>query len=300
MYELTDWLPEESFVKGRHEALARGLHELRYLAYSIQEDPSQWPSMPQGVKALMQRFIDIPVEALNAASLGTRLTFAPGYTPPADFVAPPHLPVRRRQRAAVPGAGNPRGRGHVAHQLVDDDHVDDPDDISYPRKVKEDSRTANSEPVENVLPAVPLGTRDKSRNATTFLKSGDLNDIHATTDGESSKEMNISEKKRTQMSSCSANDSPSTDFDDNCVKKNRHSSPAIPILLSCQADRELYSRTKSFGLSNSTGSSKNPVTSSDDRELHSRTVHRVCSFWKELCIMIPLPFCNGFIHPTKD
>nr|XP_010312348.1 uncharacterized protein LOC104644401 isoform X2 [Solanum lycopersicum] len=143
-----------------------------------------------------------------------------------------------------------------------------PDDIWYPGKVMEDSRAVNSEPVENDLPAVPLGARDKSRKATTSLKSGD--DIHAT-DGESSKvqitpkKMNISEKKRTQMSSSSANDSPSTDFDDNCVKKSRHSSPRMPIHLSCQGDRELHSCRKSFGLSNSVGSSKKISTFSVDK-----------------------------------
>ncbi|KAH0728406.1 hypothetical protein KY284_004271 [Solanum tuberosum] len=143
-----------------------------------------------------------------------------------------------------------------------------PDDIWYPGRVMEDSRAANSEPVENDLPAVPLGARDKSRKATTSLKSGD--DIHAT-NGESSKvqippkKMNISEKKRTHMSSCSANDGPSTDFDDNCVKKSRHSSPRMPIHLSCQADRELHSRTKRFGLSNSIGSPTKVSTFSDDK-----------------------------------
>ncbi|XP_010312348.2 uncharacterized protein [Solanum lycopersicum] len=143
-----------------------------------------------------------------------------------------------------------------------------PDDIWYPGKVMEDSRAVNSEPVENDLPAVPLGARDKSRKATTSLKSGD--DIHAT-DGESSKvqitpkKMNISEKKRTQMSSSSADDSPSTDFDDNCVKKSRHSSPRMPIHLSCQGDRELHSCRKSFGLSNSVGSSKKISTFSVDK-----------------------------------
>ncbi|KAJ8529443.1 hypothetical protein K7X08_036278 [Anisodus acutangulus] len=145
-----------------------------------------------------------------------------------------------------------------------------PDDIWYPEKVMEDSRAANSEPVETVSPAVPPGTRDKSRKATTSLKSGDLNGIHAT-DGESSKvlippkEMNICKKKRTQMSSCSANVGCSTDIDNNCVKKSRYSSPRIPIHMSCQADRKLHSRTTSFVLSNSFGSSKKPSTSSDDK-----------------------------------
>ncbi|OIT27121.1 hypothetical protein A4A49_36392 [Nicotiana attenuata] len=132
------------------------------------------------------------------------------------------------------------------------------------KRGKEGSRTANSEPVENLLPEVPLGTRDESRNATPSPKSRDLNGIHAT-DGESAKvrispkEVNISKKKRTQMSSHSANDSPSSDFDDNYVKKCRHSSPSIPSHLSCQADKELHSRIQSFGLSNSFGSSKSPI-----------------------------------------
>ncbi|XP_060216893.1 uncharacterized protein LOC132644324, partial [Lycium barbarum] len=62
------------------------------------------------------------------------------------------------------------------------------DDIWYPGQVKEDSETSDSEPLENVLPAVPPGTRDKSstpENATTSLKSGNLKDIHVT-DGDPS------------------------------------------------------------------------------------------------------------------
>ncbi|KAK4339573.1 hypothetical protein RND71_041035 [Anisodus tanguticus] len=102
-----------------------------------------------------------------------------------------------------------------------------PDDIWCPGKVKEERRTARSgterEDVPNILSAIPLGTRDKSRNATTSLKSGDLNGIHAT-DGESSKVrilprgVNICEKKRTLMSSHSGSDNPSPDFCDKCVK----------------------------------------------------------------------------------
>ncbi|XP_016440899.2 uncharacterized protein LOC107766602 [Nicotiana tabacum] len=149
----------------------------------------------------------------------------------------------------------------------------DPDDIWYPGKVKEESRTSNSQPVEEVLFAVPPGTRDKSRtseNATISLKSGDLKGINAT-DGESAKVrksprgVNISEKTQNKMSSLSADDNPSTDFDDNCVKKNCHSSPSIPSHLSCQADEESHSHTKSFGLGNSSGSSKNPITLSDEK-----------------------------------
>uniref|UniRef100_M1C1V1 Uncharacterized protein n=1 Tax=Solanum tuberosum TaxID=4113 RepID=M1C1V1_SOLTU len=54
-----------------------------------------------------------------------------------------------------------------------------PNDIWYPGKVRE---TANSRPVENVLSGVPSGTRDKlrtSEHATTSLKTGSLNGIHA-------------------------------------------------------------------------------------------------------------------------
>ncbi|KAM3378260.1 putative protein isoform X1 [Capsicum galapagoense] len=143
-----------------------------------------------------------------------------------------------------------------------------PDDIWYPGKVTEDSKAANFEPVENVLPAVSRETRVKSRKATTSLKPEDR--IHAT-DGESSKVqippkiMNVSQKKRTQMSSCSANDGPSSGYVDNCVKKSRYSSPRMPVHLSCQADRELHSRTNSFGLSSSFGNSKNLPTFSDDK-----------------------------------
>ncbi|KAK6804870.1 hypothetical protein RDI58_002654 [Solanum bulbocastanum] len=55
----------------------------------------------------------------------------------------------------------------------------DPNDIWYPGKVKE---AANSRPVENVLSGVPPGTRDKlrtSEHATTSLKTGNLNGVHA-------------------------------------------------------------------------------------------------------------------------
>ncbi|KAH0782934.1 hypothetical protein KY290_002532 [Solanum tuberosum] len=54
-----------------------------------------------------------------------------------------------------------------------------PNDIWYPGKVKE---TGNSRPVENVLSAVPSGSRDKSRtseHASTSLKTGSLNGVHA-------------------------------------------------------------------------------------------------------------------------
>ncbi|MCD7453888.1 hypothetical protein HAX54_022594 [Datura stramonium] len=148
-----------------------------------------------------------------------------------------------------------------------------PDDIWYAEKITEDSRAANSEPVKNVSPAVPTETRDKSsisRNATISLKSGELKGLRAA-NGESSKVrksprgVNISEEKQSMMSSCSANDSPSTDFDDNCVKRDRHSSPSIPSHLSCEADEELRSCTLSFDLSNTSGSSKNPITLSDDK-----------------------------------
>ncbi|CAN4108663.1 unnamed protein product [Withania somnifera] len=141
------------------------------------------------------------------------------------------------------------------------------DDIWYPGKVTEDSR-ACFEPVENVLPAVSLGTKDKSRNAMTFLKSEDR--THDT-EGESSKVqilpkiMNISKKKRTQMNACSANAGPSTDFDNNSVKKSRYSSPCLPLHLSCLAYRELHSCTESFGISNSFGSSKYRSAFSDDK-----------------------------------
>lgn len=145
-----------------------------------------------------------------------------------------------------------------------------PDDIFYPEKVTEDSRAANSVPVENVSPADPTGIRDKSRisgNAKISLKPGELKGIHAA-NGESAKVrrsprgVNISAVKQSKMSSCSANDSPSTDFDDNCVKRDCHSSPSVP---SHDTDEELHSCTKSFDLSNSSGSSKNPITLSDDK-----------------------------------
>ncbi|XP_059281719.1 uncharacterized protein LOC132035454 [Lycium ferocissimum] len=112
-------------LAGRHEALARGIHKVRHLAYSVQEAPSEWPSDSQGMNALMQRFINMSTECLNAAAMGTRLTFDPDYIPSAVYVAPPKLPTSRRDRANVRRAGNPRGRGQVANQLIDDDQVDD-------------------------------------------------------------------------------------------------------------------------------------------------------------------------------
>ncbi|KAJ8572952.1 hypothetical protein K7X08_009463 [Anisodus acutangulus] len=148
-----------------------------------------------------------------------------------------------------------------------------PDDIWYPEKVMEDSRAANSEPVENISPAIPPGTTDKSRmseDATISLKSGEVKGIRAA-NGVSAKVrrsprgVNLSEEKQSKMSSRSANDSPSTDFDDNCVKSDRQSSPSVPSRLSCQADEELHSCTKSFNISNFSGSSKNPITLSDDK-----------------------------------
>ncbi|XP_015062003.1 uncharacterized protein LOC107007754 [Solanum pennellii] len=145
-----------------------------------------------------------------------------------------------------------------------------PDDIWYPEKVMEGSKGANSQPVENVSPAVASGTRDKSRmseNVTISLKSVELNSIH-TTNGESAKVrrsprgVNLSEEKQSKMSSHSANDGSSTYFDDNCVKRDRHSSPSIP---SHDIDEELHSCTKRFDLSNSSGSSKNPITFPDEK-----------------------------------
>ncbi|KAF3670493.1 putative receptor-like protein 12-like [Capsicum annuum] len=145
-----------------------------------------------------------------------------------------------------------------------------PDDIFYPEKVKEDGGAANSKPVENVSPAVPTGTGDKSRIsgiAKIFLKPGELKSIPAA-NGESAKVrrsprgVNTSELKPSKMSSCSANDSPSTDFDDSCVKRDHRPSSSTP---SHDTDEELHSCTKSFDLSNSSGSSKNPITLSDDK-----------------------------------
>ncbi|CAN4111218.1 unnamed protein product [Withania somnifera] len=144
-----------------------------------------------------------------------------------------------------------------------------PDDIFYPEKVIQDSSAANSEPVEFFSPAVPGGTRDKSRisgNAKISLKPVELNGIHAA-NGESVKirrsprGMNISEVMGSKMSSCSASDGPSTDFDDNC-ERECYLSPSVP---SHDTVEGLHSCTKSFDLSNSSGSSKNPITLSDDK-----------------------------------
>lgn len=145
-----------------------------------------------------------------------------------------------------------------------------PDDICYPEKVMKGSKAANSEPVENVSPAVPSGTRDKSRmpeNVTIPLKSGELESIGAA-NGESAKVrrsprgVNLSEEKQGKMRSYCADNSSSSYFDDNCVKRDRHSSPSIP---SHGTDEELHSCTKSFDLNNSFGSFKNPITLPDDK-----------------------------------
>ncbi|KAM3290485.1 hypothetical protein P3S67_018774 [Capsicum chacoense] len=67
-----------------------------------------------------------------------------------------------------------------------------PSDIWCPRIVEEELRTRKSEPVENVLPAFPLGTTDKFR---TSLKLANLNGIPVT-DGESAKVQSSSRSYR--------------------------------------------------------------------------------------------------------
>ncbi|CAN4108661.1 unnamed protein product [Withania somnifera] len=145
----------------------------------------------------------------------------------------------------------------------------DPDDIFYPEKVTQDGRAANSEPIENVSPAVPGGTRDDksgiSENAKISLRPVELKCNHAA-NGESVKVrrsprgVNISAVKQSKMSSCSANDSPSTDCDDNFFKRDRQSSPNVP---SHDTDEDV--RSRGFDVSNSSGSSKNPINLSDDK-----------------------------------
>ncbi|KAM3378261.1 hypothetical protein P3S68_010674 [Capsicum galapagoense] len=67
-----------------------------------------------------------------------------------------------------------------------------PSDIWCPRIVEEELRTPKSEPVENVLPAFPLGTTDKFR---TSLKLANLNGFPVT-DGESAKVQSSSQSYR--------------------------------------------------------------------------------------------------------
>ncbi|XP_070037345.1 uncharacterized protein [Nicotiana tomentosiformis] len=128
-------------------------------------------------------------------------------------------------------------------------------------KLKKTEGLQNLHLLKMFFSAVHPVTSDKSRNAMTSLKSGDLNGIHAT-DGESAKVrrslkgVHISKKKGTLMSSRSANDSPYPDFVDKIVKKSRYSSPSLPIHLPCQTDRGLHSRIH-FGCS------KNPIALSD-------------------------------------
>ncbi|CAN4108662.1 unnamed protein product [Withania somnifera] len=57
-----------------------------------------------------------------------------------------------------------------------------PNDIWYPGKFKEDSRTTNSKAVENLMSAIVPVSRDKSstyEHATTSLNTGNLKGVHA-------------------------------------------------------------------------------------------------------------------------
>lgn len=114
-------------MAGRHEALARGHQKSYMLALSVGNDPTA----SDAEKVLAEKFSRISVESMTAASLGTRLSFAPDYTPPAEYEEPPVVPVRRRQRQAIlrdgargrgpqSRAGERRGRRRVDHQLVDE------------------------------------------------------------------------------------------------------------------------------------------------------------------------------------
>ncbi|XP_055802239.1 serine/threonine-protein phosphatase 7 long form homolog isoform X2 [Solanum dulcamara] len=84
-------------MAGRHEALARGHQKSYTLALSVVNDPTAIDAE----KALAEKFSRISVESMTAASLGTRLSFAPDYTPPTEYEEPPIVPIRRRLRQAV-------------------------------------------------------------------------------------------------------------------------------------------------------------------------------------------------------
>lgn len=76
------------------------------MALSVGNDPTA----SDAEKALAEKFSRISVESMTAAALGTRLSFAPDYTPPTEYEEPPVVPVRRRQRQVVP-RDKVRGRG---------------------------------------------------------------------------------------------------------------------------------------------------------------------------------------------
>ncbi|XP_060181630.1 uncharacterized protein LOC132611228 [Lycium barbarum] len=115
-------------MAGRHEALALGHQK----SYRLAQETIQDPTKSNEVKEIAEMFSHINTESMVAASLGTMLSFAPNYTPPAEYVEPPTVQVPRHQRPNVPRptargrgrqSGNRRGRGSVDHQLVDEEEV---------------------------------------------------------------------------------------------------------------------------------------------------------------------------------
>ncbi|XP_059302080.1 uncharacterized protein LOC132054013 [Lycium ferocissimum] len=85
-------------MAGRHEALALGHQE----SYRLAQETIQDPTKSNEVKELAEMFSHINTESMTAASLGTMLSFALNYTPPAEYIEPPTVEVPRRQRPNVP------------------------------------------------------------------------------------------------------------------------------------------------------------------------------------------------------
>ncbi|MCD7458650.1 hypothetical protein HAX54_038819 [Datura stramonium] len=83
-------------------------------------------------RELAEEWIQISIESMNAAILGTRLSFAPDYIPPNEYVDPPVVQNRRRERQAVPrdrescarrAGGGRGGRCQADHHLVDEENA---------------------------------------------------------------------------------------------------------------------------------------------------------------------------------
>ncbi|XP_059287573.1 serine/threonine-protein phosphatase 7 long form homolog [Lycium ferocissimum] len=110
----------ESLIRpSRHEALALGHQQSYKFGSKLIQDPTK----SDEVKEIVEMFSHINTEAMAAASLGTMLSFAPYYTPPAEYDEPPTVQVQRpnvpRPRRVVEDAKQcRRGRVPVDHRWL--------------------------------------------------------------------------------------------------------------------------------------------------------------------------------------